>query len=48
MQSLFSWNMLVCAEHNSGFILKSPYDDVLWYWAANLYKFCKCIVLIEK
>jgi len=32
--------MLVCAEGNSGFILKSPHDDLLWYWVANLYKCC--------
>jgi len=30
----------VCAEDNSGFILKSPYDDVLRYWVADLYKCC--------
>jgi len=32
--------MLVFAEGNSGFILKSPHDGVLWYGVANLYKCC--------
>ena len=47
-QNLFSWNMLVCAADSSGLIWKSPHDDLLWCWVANLCKCCNWVVFTGK
>jgi len=38
--------MMLCAEDNSGFILKSPNDGFLGYWVANFYKFWNWMTLL--
>jgi hypothetical protein len=48
IQVLFKWNVLVCAEDNSGFILKPRHDDGLWYWVANWYKCCNWVIFNKK
>jgi len=40
--------MVVCVEDNSGFVLKSPHDDVLWYWVAYWYICCNWVVFTRK